>query len=743
MFAIYKKEMKNAFHSVIGWVFIAVFICISSIYLNFYNMRVGSATTSYAMSDMAFLFMLLIPIITMRSIAEERHQKTDQLLLSAPISVSKIVLGKYFALLTIFLIPTAFLALVPVYLTKFGDVAFAQSFVAVLGFLLYGAAAIAVGLLISALTESIVIAAIASMGVNFIMYMMSDIIGLVTDNENILTQIFGMLDIRTPYGNLMNGYLNIPSVVYFVSLTVLFLFLTCMVIQKRRYSTSKKNAGISAMSSVTTIMCVAVFVVVNIAAASLPESMQEIDCTSQKYFSIGEESEEFCKNLEQDVTIYVLAKKADGQYDTGLDKVLNKYAAASKHIAIEYVDINYNNQFYKQYTDKVPTSNSLIVESGDCYKVIDYDDIFEYSYDYSTYSQSVSGYDAEGQITSALSYVVNDERAMVYTLTGHGELELGNNFTDAARKANVTIQDLSLTTIEAVPDDAQCIIINAPTEDINEDDAAKILDFLKDGGNLVFVTNIQAGDTPNFDSLLAFYQVSVMDGQVLEFDPDNYLQGMYNYVIPDLSYDGAVSSFYAKGTSYVFMPYAQGLQVDENLDESITVSEFMQTSDKAINKTNISSEDFAQLEEGDTEGPVTIGLSAEKTLGTDSTGAVDMETTETEEAASKNSMETDDTDMEDSDTNKTSTLYLLGSIYVFDDTTDSYISKTNSKLFAGIIGETTKVTDSIMIPVKEVSEEYLITTVQDYVITYAVGVVIIPLALVIIGFVVWIRRRRK
>ena len=729
MLAIYKKELKNAFHSVIGWVFIAVFICISSIYLNYYNMRVGYATTSYALSGMAFLFILLIPIITMRSLSEERHQKTDQLLLSAPISISKIVLGKYFALLTIFLIPTAFLIIAPVYFNQFGEVAFAQSFVAVLGFFLYGAATLAVGLFISSLTESIVIAAIASMAVNFVMYMMSDLIAIVTDNENIVTSIFSVLDIRTPYSNLMSGYLNIPSVIYYISLSVLFIYLTCTVIQKRRYSTSKSNVGISAMSSITTIVFIAVFVIVNVAAESLPESFREIDCTPNKYFTISDESKEFCKTIDQDITIYVLAKKADGQYDTGLDKVLSKYEEANKHINVEYIDTTYNNNFYKDYTDTTPTANSMIVVSGDCYKVIDYNDLFEYSYDYSTYEQNITGYDAEGQITGAISYVINDERAVVYTLNGHGEIELGSNFTNAAQKANVTLEDLDLTTLSEVPSDAQCIIINAPEEDLNEDDAQKILTFLENGGNLVYAANIQAGDLPNFDSVLAFYQVSVMDGQVLELDSSHYLQGMFNLIVPDLSYDAAVSGIYSGKASYIFMPYAQGLSVDENLDDSISITEFMKTSDKAINKADLSSQNYTQVEEGDTAGPITLGLSAVKTLGNS-----DSTNTETSE--------TDETTVEEAAT-KTSTLYLLGSLMVFDDSADAYVAKTNSKMFSGIIGATTELTNSIMIPIKEVTESYLVTTVQDYVITYIFGVVVLPLALIVIGFVVWLKRRKK
>ena len=161
MFAIYKKELKQYFHSMIGFVFLAFFIAIIGIYTwanNFYG-KVGNFETT--LSSSTFLFVLLIPILTMRVLAEEKHQKTDQLLYTAPISIGRVIIGKYLALITLFGIGVLFVGLYPLLLRHYGpdSVQLAPAYSALIGFFLLGAAYIAIGTFISSLTESQPIAA--------------------------------------------------------------------------------------------------------------------------------------------------------------------------------------------------------------------------------------------------------------------------------------------------------------------------------------------------------------------------------------------------------------------------------------------------------------------------------------------------------------------------------------------------------------------------------------------------------
>ena len=186
------------------------------------------------------------------------------------------------------------------------------------------------------------------------------------------------------------------------------------------------------------------------------------------------------KKLKSDVTIYVLA--AEKSKDAQIDSMLERYKDLSGHIRVKYVNPKSKPYFYKDYTDNAPTSNSLIVVSDKRSKVIDYYDIYDYqsNMDYSTYSYNneLKGFDAEGQITSAIQYVTMDANQLpvVYQITGHDEATIGSAFSDVISKSNMTLSSVELLNEESVPKDAAAIIINAPQKDFNEKDAQKVID---------------------------------------------------------------------------------------------------------------------------------------------------------------------------------------------------------------------------------------------------------------------------
>ena len=321
MLAIYKRELKSYFHSFIGLLFIGVSLFFVGLYFTVYNVTYGSPYFSYAISSVIFIFLISVPVLSMRIMAEERHSKTDQLILTAPVSVGKIVLGKYLALLTIFAIPTAIISVYPLILSHFGSVPMSEAYLAVLGYFLYGATAIAIGVLVSAMTESQVIAAVLSFGVLFLGYMMSSICSLISSTGNVLTTILGIYDMYTPFAMLLNGTLDVASIVYFLSLTAIALFLATQVIQKRRYSVSVKHFSLGAYSTGTIAVFVVAVVLVNMIVAQLPGSITSIDVTSNKLYSITEQTEQFLDTLEEDITIYVLVNEQEE--DTILVQILD------------------------------------------------------------------------------------------------------------------------------------------------------------------------------------------------------------------------------------------------------------------------------------------------------------------------------------------------------------------------------------------------------------------------------------
>ncbi len=703
MFAIYKRELKSYFRSFIGFLFIAATLFFVSLYYFVYNMLSGYPYVSYAISSVTFLFMITVPILSMRILAEERHSKTDQLILTAPVSVGGIVMGKFLALLTIFLIPTAVVCTYPLIMNGFGSVPMGESYLAVLAFFLYGMTAIAIGLLISSLTESQVIAAVVSFIVLFLGYMMSSICNLISPTGNLLTKILGCFDLATPFNEMLNGTLNLQSVIYFISLTVLALFLAVQAIQKRRYSVSLKTLSFGAYSTGSIALAVAVVVVINIVLGEMPSSWTSVDMTSQKLYSLTDQTKEFVESINEDVTIYVIV--AEDSQDTTLGQTLQRYDDLSEHIKVEYVDPNVNPRFYMQYTDSI-SMNSLIVVSGKRNKVIDYSSIYESSFDYTTYTSTTTGYDGEGQITSALDYVLSDSMPKVYMTEGHGEYTLSSSFTNALKKENVDYETVNLMDYDTVPRDAACLIINAPGSDFSSDDTDKVIEYLNAGGNVVFVTGLTEGETPNLDAITDYMGLSIAEGLVVEQDAANYYRNPY-YLLPTQSYSTYTAGLYNQ--YYIFAPYVQGIVIKNEEAEGITYNSFLSTSDKAFSKVgDINVQNFDKAE-GDIDGPFGVGVSAVKEL--------DEETS--------------------------ATLIVYGCDQLFTDEANSMVSGANRVLFTNTVSSFVDHEVSVSIPAKSYEISYLTIPQSKAVLVGMMTIIVIPVGCLAAGFVIWFRRRKR
>lgn len=287
MFAVFKKEFKSFFTNVTGPISIAFLLCFVGIYTTSINLRGGYAAFEYVLSNIIIVFLLIVPILTMRSFAEEKHTKTDQLLYSLPMSVGEFVIGKYLAVLAVFAIPTAVMAIYPVILGGFGTMAYRTVYLALFAFFILGAALIAIGMFMSSLTDSQVIAAVISFGVLLLTYMMSGISTLIpttsaaslvsfcvlaavialifyalTKNNTLSIGIFVVLlaviavcyvtmtdsfaglfpslltylAVFERFISLTEGIFDLTAIIYLISVAVLFVFLTVQSVEKRRWS---------------------------------------------------------------------------------------------------------------------------------------------------------------------------------------------------------------------------------------------------------------------------------------------------------------------------------------------------------------------------------------------------------------------------------------------------------------------------------------------------------------------------
>lgn len=408
------------------------------------------------------------------------------------------------------------------------------------------------------------------------------------------------------------------------------------------------------------------------------------------------------EGLDENIKIYVLAN--ENSQDTTLQKTLEQYAALSDKIEISYVDPMVNPKFYTKYTDASVTQNSLIVEGSRRSKVVDYSSVYETSIDYTTYSQNVTGYDAEGQITGAVSYVVSDDMPKMYLLEGHGELSFEADFYATIEKANIEYETINLLQHEAIPEDAQCLVINAPATDFSQDDADKVLEYLKKGGNALIITTWTTEDMSNFHKLLDYYEITVADGLVLEGDADAYYQSPF-YLLPAVAYDTVTDSVY---DSFVFAPYSQGLLLPETAGEELELTQLLTTSTEAYAKTGINNSSDYTKNENDTEGPFTLGVKAVRQSG-----------------------------------ENTSTALIYSSENLFTSAADAMVSGANMKLFAATLDALTDSTVHVAIPVKSYDINYLTINQSGIIGLGLLITIVIPLGVVAGGFIVWLKRRKR
>ncbi len=288
MIAIWKREFQSYFQSMIGYVFVAVLMVFLGIYFLAYNMMSGYPYFSYTLSSALIVLVFAIPVVTMKSFSEERKTKTDQLLLTAPISVGKIVMGKFLGMVSLLVIPMLFSCLCPLVIKMQGTSYLMVDYSTIFAFFLIGCTYIAIGMFISSLTESQVIAAVATIGILFIVQIWEGVVSLIPTsaigsligfvivltvvvlliygmNKNYIVamamEAVGVLALLIVYNlksslfssalpNLLgklnflgyfdnfafNNIFDVTGVVFYVSVSMLFVFLTTQVLQKRRWS---------------------------------------------------------------------------------------------------------------------------------------------------------------------------------------------------------------------------------------------------------------------------------------------------------------------------------------------------------------------------------------------------------------------------------------------------------------------------------------------------------------------------
>lgn len=234
MKAIFQREFRAYFQTPVGYIFIGMFLAISGYFFAVANLLPKSPDLGAVLSNMLLMFIFLIPVLTMRLLSEERNSKTDQLLLTAPVSVRDVVLGKFAAAAAIYLITLGITLLYLLVLGIHGQPAYAKIFCNYFGFVLIGFSFISVGLFVSSLTQSQASAAMATFAALLLLYALEWSQGVI--HNTFLVTIINCLSITKWYSEFELGVLSVPAIVYYLSFTAVFLLMTIHAVDKRRWN---------------------------------------------------------------------------------------------------------------------------------------------------------------------------------------------------------------------------------------------------------------------------------------------------------------------------------------------------------------------------------------------------------------------------------------------------------------------------------------------------------------------------
>ena len=479
-------------------------------------------------------------------------------------------------------------------------------------------------------------------------------------------------------------------------------------LKKIAESFQTRSFRIGGYSVAATAIVVAIAVAVNLFANALPASVTQFDTTASQIFTVSDQTEKLLGGLEGEITIYWVVRS--GYEESYIGTLLDQYQALSDHIRVVKKDPDVNPAFVRQYTDSF-TENSLIIESGDKHRYVDYGDIFVIDYEaYYYYGEENWSFCGESEITSAIDYVTSEELPKVYTLTGHGESALPTAFATAVEKENIETGELSLLTEEAVPEDADALLIYAPQRDISEEEKAKLEEYLGNGGKLILISDPpQNGVLTNLEALMAYYGITASRGIVVETDQSHYVWGTPYYLLPELNTHTITNPLITEGY-YVLLPIAQGLTVSDTGNELITVTELLTTSDGAFSKSAGYNLQTYEKEDGDQDGPFALAVHASETLDDGITGDV----------------------------------IWVSSAALLDEQTNEMVSGGNQDFFLNILGYFCEPEGSgISIHPKSLTTEYLTMQSSTASMLTVLMIGILPVAYLSMGIYIWFRRKRR
>lgn len=483
-------------------------------------------------------------------------------------------------------------------------------------------------------------------------------------------------------------------------------------------NTEKKQTNMRALKSgsYSLVVCATALVlviVVNLVMGALPSTYTKLDTSTMGLYEISDETVGIVGAVEMPVTMYLVAPR--GQEDSTIWELMNRYKDLSSQITIKTVDPDTNPGFVTKYTADTLTTNSVIVESELRHYVVDYNSIYVVSYDNMTeqdyYNYIYYGIEPTGtpyfygemMLSQAIDYVSSASIPTVYMLTSHNEDALSETMQATFTTNNILTEELGLLGIDAIPEDCSAILVNNPKTDISVYEAEMLTEYLQNGGNMILLTDFRyytQEKMPNLATVTALMGMQSEDGLLVEGNRSNYYSDP-TYLLPVLGTAGPATMLNSTNM-YVLLPHAHGIVLTGTGDASAasllktTTSSFVKKADENITTY--------EKEEGDAEG--SFSVSAYSTLGE-------------------------------------SKFVWYSSPHIINDSMDYYVNGGNSTLFMASVNWMCEKAVSVSITAKTLQVESLVVPAGAAGMWAIILTVALPVAILVGGFVIWFRRRRR
>lgn len=477
---------------------------------------------------------------------------------------------------------------------------------------------------------------------------------------------------------------------------------------KQKWSNRRFRHG-SIATAITAIVIVAV-ILLNMGASVLGKKVTlSFDLTKNQVFQLTETSIDYLKTLDKDVEIDVLAKEeefvAGGEYFIQANTVLKQYAQQSDRITLKYIDLTETPNYTNAYPSEELQTNSIIVKSGDRHEILTAMDIFNVESSY--YGAYITSSQAEQAMTSAIVNVTTDEKVKITLISGFDEQD-STGFVNLLEKNNYEVISQTLLT-EEIDSSSEVAIIYGPKRDYDEQAITKLNKYLENGGaygkDIFYIAAPNQGETPNLNAFLESVGVKIGDGLVFETDPKKLLT--------------TDSPFYATN-EYVDDTYSQGIQ-NTNIPVSLPFSKPIEVLDQTKVKTLLQFSETSGVipsdadenwspSQSDINGPVPAMVVAD----------VSAEGIE-----------------------KPSHVSVAGSVIGFDTMFLSRSALNNSQYFLNMFKIFTEREDTVMIESKSIEGEELGINASQMIFIGGAFAIFLPLMIVVIGIVVWVKRRNR